>query len=178
MYESITCIQDLERDVLHRPDNYANWGDTDYHTHWPFIGQHRDSDSLDRSNFATAWEMIEPVSGDEEDAYIGSDSHFLVGWVEHIFVRVRGEDGQYTPAFRQAYEIVRKLADYPVLDEEHYSEVEYEEACEILRSYDIPEEDIGEVLSEMMELPRENYGRYDDAMAAWEMIKARKAAGR
>jgi hypothetical protein len=88
---------------------------------------HRDSEALDRSN----WEVITadilaiPTDGDPADglpdAAIESASHFLVGWVDYLLVRPGSS------AERRALEWREKLDNYPVADEDHYYELEWNE---------------------------------------------------
>jgi len=87
------------------------------------LSQHRDSEALDRSNFAV-------ISADlrgrfPDDVAIESTSHFLVGWVEYLLV---SPDNADAVAAAEAWR--DRLADYPVADEMNLSEIEYaEEWC-------------------------------------------------
>ena len=84
------------------------------------LSQHRDSEALDRSNFAV-------ISADlrgrfTDDVAIESTSHFLVGWVEYLLV---SPDNADAVAAAEAWR--DRLADYPVADEENFGELEYNE---------------------------------------------------
>tara|TARA_R100001086_G_scaffold852_1_gene423 strand:+ start:2806 stop:3303 length:498 start_codon:yes stop_codon:yes gene_type:complete len=89
-----------------------------------FIGQNRDSEALTRSNFTVALRELERVDPEGEDFTTVSFSHWGPGWIELILVRPD------TKAATEAQEMSDALMDYPVLDESHFSELEYEEMSE------------------------------------------------
>ena len=87
------------------------------------VGQHRDSDVLERSNFQVAQERLEKVN---PDCYtIESENHWAVGWVEHLLV-----DPTNAAAIQEAEAMREAIEKYPILDEDHFSNLEYEEAAE------------------------------------------------
>lgn len=102
-----------------RPQHYAG---PDYFDYYPFLGQSRDSDALERSNFARGLELI---GGESDTVLVIRDSHWAVGWVETIYIHKSDEQ-----ALRKADEIKAQLADYPVVDESHYSDLEWSEVVE------------------------------------------------
>jgi hypothetical protein len=106
----------------------------DYSEFYCVLGQHRDSDVLTRSNYIRAKEMLEAVVKKLGDAAWKDDecllqessaSHWAVGWVEGLLVHKDAPE----ELLREADEIVAALQDYPVLDESHFSDMEYEEMC-------------------------------------------------
>lgn len=111
-----------------RPDCYA--GQT-WEGWLVFLGRNRDSDLLTSHNFETALARLEEVNSDhptEEDTktvLVVSENHWAVGWVEWIAIH---------PSNARAVELARELADdldaHPVLDEDRYSEREWESASE------------------------------------------------
>lgn len=85
--------------------------------------QHRDSDSLERSNYRVILADLQKRFGDR----VVTDTrcnHWAVGWVETIYVRTLCK-----PAMQAADAWLEKLADYPVADEEDWSNLEWEEAA-------------------------------------------------
>jgi hypothetical protein len=114
-----------------RPDSYMG---PDWDQFYVVMGQNRDSNALSRSNWTVALERLqaeEEKLGDamfdpEGDSYlqIVRDHHWAVGWVEFIYLH------QVAPAsiLELADGIREKIEDYPVLDEKHFSNLEYEEA--------------------------------------------------
>lgn len=101
------------------PDNYMG-------KVWPgwyvFLGQHRDSDMLTRSNFRVALRLL---GGESDTVQVVREGHWAVGWVEWIGIHQDDEK-----AIALAEDIERKIEDYPALDEEDWSELEYTEAME------------------------------------------------
>jgi hypothetical protein len=75
------------------------------------VSQTRDSEALTRSNFRVAVRSLESVDPDGVDP----------GWYEIILVRPGSK------AHTDAWEMECSLADYPILDESDWSELEYEE---------------------------------------------------
>lgn len=102
-----------------RPDSYmgAEWPE-----YFVFLGQHRDSDSLSRSNFICG---LEKIGGESDTVHIVHERHWAVGWVE--WIAIHESDSQ---ALEKANEIMRRLDGYPVVNEDHWSELEWNEACE------------------------------------------------
>lgn len=101
------------------------------------LSQHRDSSALDRSNYVCAFEELKRVAaqfpdvpedyddGREGWVYDFRAGHWAVGWVEYLLVRSDAPE----EVLQAAADIVCSLADYPVLDEGHFSELEYSEAA-------------------------------------------------
>lgn len=113
---------------LYEPTCLKKWTlPSDYSgEHWDgyyvFLGQHRDSDALDRSNFESG---LETIGGESDTVIVVRESHWAVGWVEWIAIHQDDEK-----ALKVADEIAVALENYPVVDEEHYSQLETEEADE------------------------------------------------
>jgi hypothetical protein len=92
---------------------------------WPeyyvFLSQHRDSDALTRSNFICGLEAI--GGGASETVHVVREGHWAVGWVEWIAIHESD-----LAALAKADKLLDDLDDYPVLNEEHFSDLEYTEA--------------------------------------------------
>lgn len=88
------------------------------------IGQSRDSDALERSNFAC---MLAALGGETDTVAVVRERHWAVGWVEWIAIHQDDE-----AALHEADSIVKQLQDYPVINEEHFCNLEYEEAADRL----------------------------------------------
>jgi len=84
------------------------------------VGLHRDSDALQRSNWEVVYADLRDRYGDDVDEV--SFGHWAVGWVADLAWNVGNAD---------LADDVRKwetaLADYPVADEMHFSELEWED---------------------------------------------------
>ncbi len=88
------------------------------------VSQSRDSGTLDQSNFASHEAALKDVDPDGDDHETHRFGHWGPGWFEIILVRAK------STAHTTAEDIASALSDYPVLDDEDFSEREYEEACE------------------------------------------------
>lgn len=99
---------------------------------WPqwfvFLSQNRDSDALERSNFTCALASVQRCSTATVHRLrpvTVRENHFAVGWVE--WVGIHSTDAG---ALAEAERLADKLDDYPVVNEDHWSELEYGEACD------------------------------------------------
>lgn len=94
---------------------------------WAIIyTHHRDSGLLDLSNAAVIEACLERFTdGTDPDVVMESHSSWLVGHIDGFSIRVL-RDGQITEAFRKYHELAEAMANYPILDEEGYSNDEYE----------------------------------------------------
>ncbi len=112
----------------YQPENLQLWKLPEYYfgESWPdyyvFLSQHRDSDSLTRSNFDCA---LRDLGGESDTVIIVREGHWAVGWIEWIAIHESDDK-----ALQIADGIVAALSDYPVLDESHWSELEWTEASE------------------------------------------------
>jgi hypothetical protein len=80
------------------------------------VGQHRDSDALDRSNFHAA---LTAMGGENDYVEVVRFRHWGFGWVEEIAFRMNSE------AAEVAHLLAVALDDYPVLDDEDFAEREW-----------------------------------------------------
>ena len=128
--------------TVYSPENLTRWSRPSCYVgaDWPEyyssgVGQSRDSDALERANFdamlkALGGEQTHPELPDPEDAgcalslvRVVRESHWAVGWVEWIAIHKSAAE-----ALETADRIKGGLEDYPVVDEELYSEYEMREA--------------------------------------------------
>jgi hypothetical protein len=108
------------------PKNY--FGDTWADYYGSGVGQSRDSDALERSNFAAMLAMLggEAIAG--PDTYLVAvvhENHWAVGWVEWIAIHKSNPD-----MLAIADKTMASLEDYPIIDEDLYSEYESDECDE------------------------------------------------
>jgi hypothetical protein len=117
------------------PSHYcgAHW-DGFYH----FLGQNRDSGCLTRSNFDAGLKAVKAVAskdsipGDEDDMatiQVVRENHFLCGWVEWIAIHESD-----CAALELADSILEKIEDYPVIDENLWSEYESDDANQVWKN--------------------------------------------
>lgn len=83
--------------------------------------RNRDSDHLTISNFDTALQLL---GGESETVEIHRFGHWACGWFEIIIVKPETESAVI------ASDIERRIEDYPVLDEDDFSEREFLAASE------------------------------------------------
>ena len=87
---------------------------------------HRDSGLLDQSNASAIENKFQPFTeGNDPDVVFESHTHWAVGYIDGASIRVF-KNGEITKAFETYHELAQQLADYPVLDEEDYSNREFE----------------------------------------------------
>jgi hypothetical protein len=107
----------------------------EWHDWFVFLGQTRDSGCLTRSNFRVGYRRLEEATRafneehEESGVQIAHETHFLCGWVEWIAIHKEN-----TAALEAADRIAERLLDYPVVDEEDWSELESEEANEVWKT--------------------------------------------
>ncbi len=127
------------------PENLKRWTlpGSYYGAQWPDyygagFGQSRDSDELEESNFATVLAALKKLpafvysapdcDNEIESRKVVRESHWAVGWVEWIAIH---------EADAAALELCDRLRgdanDYPVLDEQDFSDREQESANTVWR---------------------------------------------
>ena len=113
--EHIENLRALERWTM--PDSYfgAEWPE-----YFVFLSQCRDSDALTRSNFECG---LRALGGESETVIVIRERHCLVGWVEWIAIHESNVE-----AILAADEMRCAIDSYPVLNEDHFSELEWTEA--------------------------------------------------
>lgn len=128
------------------PSNYAGAQWPDYYV---FLGRNRDSSALDRANFDAGLKAIggELADKDKEDpnddgsalslVRIVRENHWAVGWVEWIAIHESAVE-----QLRIADDIATRLEDYPVVNEDLWSQYEQEEADLVWRDCYDPSERI------------------------------------
>ena len=99
-----------------RPSNYigAAW-----EGFYVGLGQNRDSDCLTRANFQAFLTML---GGESETVIVVREGHWACGWIEWIAIDMKDEK-----AALQADNLLDRLEDYPILDENLFSQLEDEE---------------------------------------------------
>jgi len=88
------------------------------------VGQARGSGALSRSNFEVAECELDTLDPNQVDHEVHRFGHWGPGWFEVIVLRPD------TPCAIWGEETERALEDYPVIDEEHFSQTECDEVEE------------------------------------------------
>jgi hypothetical protein len=136
----------------------AYWGER--HEWFVAAGRHRDSDSLEESNFRS---LLKKLGGESDTVAVERENHWLVGWVENLLI-----DPADVERVAIAEKVREDLEDYPVVDESDWSDLEYEQFWTFaegeLREFTNWENVLHEVMNEC------NSGPGDES-AEWQMIE-------
>ena len=144
-------------EVLQRPSDFGWFGRDDMFETWGLTMSNaiNSDDLINESNFIVACGILRDKFGDDENEFgpnielIGI-KHWAVGSMDQIAVRVVREDSDYcrqidmggyqdtdlilnedlTDEFNEIIDMMEEIEVYPLLDENHYSELEYD------RTYD------------------------------------------
>jgi len=131
-------IEESARLALKKPEDFGYWGSEDMFKTWGFTGhdKSRDAGILDRSNFKVISENL--MSEYPEDCRIESYKHWLVGNVERLVCRILLDEDKgivednITDVFRLAMRWQDMLNDYPIADENDWSDECYKDCIETL----------------------------------------------
>lgn len=108
-----------------RPKNYIG---EEWEGYYVFLGQSRDSDVLTRSNFRSAFAALGGETGEDDNGIsevaVVRESHWVCGWLEWIAIHESAVE-----QIAKAENILERLEDYPVLDEDDFSMLENEECA-------------------------------------------------
>lgn len=99
------------------PANYS--GEVWPATYGAGVGQSRDSEVLERANFTA---MLTAIGGESDTVTVVHEHHWAVGWVE--WIAVHQDD---IKALKIADDIIGKLEDYCIIDEDLFSQFEHDE---------------------------------------------------
>ena len=106
-----------------RPDSYFG---PEFPEYFVFLAKHRDSEALPVSNFRSA---LKALGGESKTVLVERAHHWAVGWIECILIHESD-----TKAIQIATEIENALTDYPVVNDEDFTQLEDEWALETWRN--------------------------------------------
>lgn len=121
--------KDFQPTAFDSKANFMAWdsdGIEDIQEFFIVLGRNRDSDLLTESNWDAALKIL---GGESNTLQIHRFGHWACGWYELMLIHPSRE------AEGQAIE--NDLESYPVLDEDDFSEREFNQACEIWESGDL-----------------------------------------
>jgi hypothetical protein len=152
MTEDTEYYEDYGRDALAGSHSeWVRWSDPDYGTKLAVVVAGEVGEPLGESNTQAAERILGQWLGDDD----ADAQQFTVGrsgrtWLRGVAVRVFDEQGEVTEAWRAAVdEIIVPLEGYPLLDEDLYSELEWQVSFENLElDYGKAAELVAEALSE------------------------------
>lgn len=108
-----------------RPNHYI--GDNFFDYYLTGIGQHRDSNCLERANFKA---MLSALGGESKTVIVSRAGHWAVGWVECILIHQID-----TKSLKLADQIMNTFEDYPVIDDGLLREEENDELHSVIDCY-------------------------------------------
>jgi hypothetical protein len=85
------------------------------------LTRNRDSDILSESNWHT---VLEYLGGESDSVQIIRHGHWACGWIEYLMIDSRDAEKRTL-----GEQVESRLADYPVFNEDDWSNREYEAAC-------------------------------------------------
>lgn len=139
-YALKTALTDLGYDWaaagMQRPQDYAYYGDLDLYNTWGncHLMRTRDSIPLEESNAATIEKWIKEA-GLEDSFRVENENHWAVGWIDMLRIRLVTDAGEINlPALNFWDNILERLSDYPVLDEEDLSQREWDDTLSTLEN--------------------------------------------
>lgn len=123
-------VQDLAKHLVgnwKKFESFVWWETPDDDDNWTIVyTSSRDSELLEQSNDYVITKALEPFTrGKDPDVRPESHSHWGVGSVNGFAIRVYAADGSITPAFATYADLALAMQEYPVLDEQDYSNREY-----------------------------------------------------
>jgi len=123
----------------------------------------RDSDALDRSNFDV---MLTHLGGESDGVAVEEASHWLCGWLRYLIVAPDNRAG-----LRAAIEAHCAVSDYPVLNDEHFSNLEGEEFWEFAES-ELKQFDGWEDVMRKLQDEGNYFAGCGDSTSEWKLIEA------
>ena len=115
-----------------RIPDFMYFGDLPIGETWAFtFSKHRDSTIIDESNWDAIRELL--IEKFPDDTEIVHSSHWAVGWIDQPAVRMLDDAGRITPAGAEAIRILEQMKDYPLLDEDDYSQREFDKSIENIK---------------------------------------------
>jgi hypothetical protein len=100
----------------------------DRNTTWAFAmvgGGHRDMTSIDASNFEVIKAELSKMDPDNLSHRYDRASHWAVGWYDHLLV-----DTTNHKLMQYLKDCIDRLDDYPILNEDDHSQLEFESHCD------------------------------------------------
>tara|TARA_B100000700_G_scaffold99545_1_gene112030 strand:- start:9819 stop:10352 length:534 start_codon:yes stop_codon:yes gene_type:complete len=135
-------LEILDKHIWERPDDYAAFDeDADPVGDYVIYARHRDSSIMDDTNYTEIFRTLSVLANirkQRDKVYDFRANHWAVGWVEYIIVR----QDAHPDILEQAAEYLCALADYPCLDDDTYSErqwdaiLDYWERCSLRERVD------------------------------------------
>jgi hypothetical protein len=130
-----SSVIDLAKQAIEQPEDSWFGNDNLWHTHgMSGFSCHRDSGLIERSNFDVMVEILSEEFGEQDvdgDWWVNHASHWAVGWVNQIMVRIIIDPNlddpfiytNITDIFKFCMEHINNIHDYAILDDQHYHDL-------------------------------------------------------
>ncbi len=142
--EQRTEITKLIKQAIKRPSDFGYSGDLDLFNTWALgpVIEHRDSGLLDQSNSAAIQAELEKHPEFNDQWEITHCGHWAVGWVDHLSYKVienrravlHTTVTKIAPVALFIRDLYEQLDDYPILNEDDYSQREYDATYENIKN--------------------------------------------
>ena len=125
---AVTLNRDDIKKALTLPNSFGT-GDTRFGRTWALgpIIETRDSDALARSNARVLKRELEARPEFEGQWEVTGCNHWAVGWVDHLSFVPVDDKGEPSGVFKFLTAWFKGLDDYPIADEDDFSQLEAEE---------------------------------------------------
>lgn len=123
-YEQVS--EDNAKQCANNWKRFDSFGIRDAHEYegwYIFYTSNRDSGLLDRSNEEQINQALKDFDEDQVKSF--GASHWAVGYCDGYAVKVYEDKETLTPVFKELCRLAAALNDYPVLNECHYSDMQY-----------------------------------------------------
>ena len=105
----------LGSDLMEKWSRSENYIGESYNDYYVLLSHHRDSGLVEESNFQSA---LKALNGESDTVKVIRSSHWAVGWIEFILIHESDKE-----SIDKGNEIEKVLDNYPILDEDSFSEM-------------------------------------------------------
>ena len=145
----------LGSDLMEKWSRSENYIGESYNDYYVLLSRNRDSGLVEKSNFQSA---LKALNGESDTVKVVRSSHWLCGWIEMILIHESDKE-----SIDKGNEIEKALDNYPILDEDSFSEMLTEKEIEM---YDQIKYDADHGLYAYWDLPKD----YTDE-DIWERVE-------
>lgn len=130
-----TAKMSVKEQLLQMPEYFVYFGEVPLGETWGMgpMTDGRDADLITKANGISLKEALSERPEFAEKWCIESFNHWAVGWIENVLYEVVDEDGELSEIAQFLLDWQMKLDDYPIMDEELHSQLEYDNALEVIK---------------------------------------------
>lgn len=132
-YDSITSVAAENVGNWRKFANCIQWDEKDPKTQYlVYFDTGNQADHLEDSNRMVIERELRET--DPDNVEFIKDSHWAVGWLNGAIITAIDENGEETAAWLKLIELAGALSDYPILDENDFSEREYNQLMDDIQT--------------------------------------------